>query len=70
MLKYIVDAGWHTLACERCGDRWSLIGDRAIPRYDAEHHALANHTPQDPQYDEDKCIPVARPAGLRRKGRR
>jgi hypothetical protein len=67
VFRYIVDCGWHTLHCERCGDRWTLIGDRTVPRYDGKHDRLANHTPQDRAYDQDGCVPVPIPPGLRRQ---
>jgi hypothetical protein len=38
-----------------------------VPRYDGKHDRLANHTPQDRAYDQDGCVPVPIPPGLRRQ---
>jgi len=61
VLRYIVDGGWHTIDCNRCHKRWSLMKPGVLPRYTAEGPefgmpTLLNPAPPDPAYPIDKCV--------------
>lgn len=56
-LRYVVDCGYHTIGCDRCGARWTLMPTGVTPKYlDGDLIGLSNHTPPDSEYPLDECV--------------
>lgn len=54
VLRYIVDCGYHTIDCERCHKRWTLMQHGTKPRYSED--GLLNHADADASYPADQCV--------------
>lgn len=53
-IQYVVDCGYHTLDCVRCGKRWTLMDTGVDPSYSDD--GLLNHSKPDHSYPEDECV--------------